>query len=531
MRVETHLPPSPGNRKRRRHSGRPEPTGDIPVLYIHPSKQGLDFRPDGTMGRPYGLIPVGLPGLVNLLQANGIRVTGVVYPLEKMHDPLFDLKDWLRGHSAARVILIDLHWYEHCFGAVETARACKEILPSAWTVLGGLTASGFGREILQGFPQVDFIVRGDAEKPLLALVQHLLRSGSPQEVQAPLAQIPNLSYRSSAGIVENPISYVANTADLDELNFVDIDFLEHSQDYYIHEYIVTDLTKARQALQMDPFLGRWTVTARGCKFHCSYCGGSKESHKILAGRNGIIPRSPEKVVDDLVRLKSKGVIQASLSYDIAVLDEDYWRAFFTGLRESGVKIGVYNEFYQMPEIEFVHDYVRSVDMAHSCVALSPLSGNERVRRLNGKHYSNDRLFEMLELLGRLKSYIFVYFSLNLPGETSQTFEETLELAQSIYDFYPSSYLKILNTVHTLDPLSPMNMYADKYGIRASLSTFMDYYNYCRDTGMADPGARTGARRGFALKEAGARSLEAMANAWDRARLGRETSWWPIPPSW
>jgi radical SAM superfamily enzyme YgiQ (UPF0313 family) len=95
---------------------------------------------------------------------------------------------------------------------------------------------------------------------------------------------------------------------------------------------------------------------------------------------------------------------------------------------------VYNEFFQMPSHAFVEDYVRSVDMAHSCVALSPLSGNERVRRLNGKHYSNDQLFDMLELLGRLKSYIFVYFSLNLPGEDSRTFEETLELAQSIYEF-------------------------------------------------------------------------------------------------
>jgi radical SAM superfamily enzyme YgiQ (UPF0313 family) len=399
-------------------------------------------------------------------------------------------------------------------------------------VLGGLTASGFAREILQGFPQVDFILRGDAEKPLLALVQHLLSADDPVGTQANLVQIPNLSFRMPAGVVENPISYVASTADLDDLNFVDTGFLEHYQEYYVHEYIVTDLAKARQAMQTpNPFTGRWTVTARGCKYHCSYCGGSKESHKILAGRNGIIPRSPEKVVDDLVRLSSKGVIQASLSYDIAVLGEDYWRAFFSGLRESGVKIGVYNEFFQMPEPEFIHDYVSSVDMQHSCVALSPLSGNERVRRLNGKHYSNDQLFEMLELLGRLKSYIFVYFSLNLPGETSQTFEETLELAKSIYDFYPSSRLKILNTVHTLDPLSPMNLHANKYGIRTSLSTFMDYYHYCRDTGLSDPGARVGVRRGFALKEAGARSLEGMANAWDQARQGRETSWWPVPPSW
>jgi clorobiocin biosynthesis protein CloN6 len=493
------------------------------------------------MGRPYGLIPVGLPALVNVLQEAGIRVQGLVFPLEKQRSPAFSLKEWLRRHPAARVILIDLHWYEHCYGAVETALACKEVLPSAWTVLGGLTATGFAREILEQFPQVDFIVRGDAEKPLLELVQLLLSDPPLPDLPASLQAIPNLSYRAIAGaessgavsseVVENPLAYTAATDDLDRLDFINLDFLEHSQDYLVHEYIVTDLDKARRALETDPFKGRWTTTARGCKFHCSYCGGSKESHKLLAGRNGIIARSPEKVVEDLVRLKAQGVHQASLSYDIEVIGEDYWRAFFSGLRASGVRIGVYNEFFQMPSRAFVEDYVRSVDMAHSCVALSPLSGNERVRRLNGKHYSNDQLFEMLELLARYKSYIFVYFSMNLPGEDSRTFEETLEIAQSIYDFYPSSYLKILNTVHTLDPLSPMNMYADKYGIQAGLSSFRDYYEYCRATSLGGQAARTELHRGFALKDPGARSIEAMADAWDRARQGREGSWWPVPPSW
>src|SRR5512145_1262606 len=130
MRVETHLPPTENalSRKNSLHPSRQQEAlaqgADAPVLYIHPSKQGVDFRPGPEMGRPYGLIPVGLPALVNVLQAAGIRVQGVVFPLEKHHNPRFDLKDWLRQHAAARVILIDLHWYEHCYGSVETALVC-----------------------------------------------------------------------------------------------------------------------------------------------------------------------------------------------------------------------------------------------------------------------------------------------------------------------------------------------------------------------------------------------------------------------
>ena len=504
---------------------------EAPILYIHPAKQGLDFRPDTDFGRPYGLIPVGLPALVNVLRDNGIRVHGVSHALELQLDRYFNLKSWLRKHSEARAVLIDMHWYEHCYGAVDVARAVKEVFPQAWTVLGGLSATGFHREIMENFREVDFIVRGDAEKPLLALVQLLLQAKDSSALQESLGRVPNLSYRNEQGLVENLLEYTGSTADLDELDFIDLDFLDHHQQYFVHEYIVADLSMARTALEKNPYKGRWLLTARGCKYHCSYCGGSKESHKQLAGRQGITLRSPGKVLEDLARLQEKGVHQASMTYDIAELGEEYWRTLFAGMRQAKMKIGLYNEFFQLPQPEFIDDLARTTDLTHSCVAISALVGTERVRRLNGKHYSNQRLFEILDVLSRHKFYIFVYFSLNLPGETTQTFQETLSLARDIYDFYPKKQLKMLNTVHTIDPVSPMNMYADKFGIVPTMSTFMDFYNYCRQTQRADPAARTGLHRGFDLKDPSARSLHEMSDAWDRARQGREISWWPIPPSW
>ena len=99
-----------------------------------------------------------------------------------------------------------------------------------------------------------------------------------------------------------------------------------------------------------------------------------------------------------------------------------------------------------------------------------------------------------------------------------------DLAKAVYDFYPHSLLKILNTVHTIDPVSPMSMYPEKYGIQTSMRTFMDFYNYCRDTRKGGPGARVGLNRGYELSDPSARSLEAMANAWDRAREGKEACW-------
>ncbi len=512
-------------------SKRPELPPTPPVLFIHPSKQGMRFHPDGNFGRPYGLIPVGLPAIINQLKKNGIEVKGINHSLEMQLNPNFNLQNWLVSQRNVNVILIDMHWYEHCYGAVEVAKLCKQVHPQVWTVLGGLSASGFGREILENFPEIDIIVRGDGEKPTLDLVQRLIAIQNRDEAYSILPEVANLSYRSPEGIKDNLLTYTGTTVDLDELDFVDLSFLEHAREYSVHEYIVTDLSKARQALENSPFRGRWVTTARGCKYECAYCGGGKSAHKMLANRNGIVIRSPEKVVEDLARLQGSGITQASLAYDIAELGEEYWKPFFAGLREKQVNIGIYNEFFQMPAFEFVDDLARSADLAHSCVALSPLSGNERVRRLNGKHFSNEALFDMLELLSRHKFYLFVYFSLNLPGETDETFKESLELAREIYYFYPNSLLKILSSVHTIDPLSPMNVKADRFGVQSSMVTFMDFYHYCQNTQEKDPASRTGLHRGFEMIDTDSRSLLKMADAWDRERTGKEVSWWPIPPSW
>jgi clorobiocin biosynthesis protein CloN6 len=518
-----------GSGKKYKHChGRPQ--GPARVLYIHPAKQGVDFDPAGPpMGRPYGLVPVGLVALVNLLQDNGIRVSGINLPMEKRLSRSFDLRQWLRAHTGARVILIDMHWYEHTYGAIDVARACKEVLPEAWTVLGGLSASGFARDMLHAFGEVDFVIRGDAEKPLLRLVQRLLRAGSAARLN--LQSIPNLSWRDGDRVVENERTYCATTADLDRLNFVDIDFLEHHDQYYVHEYIVTDLQRARNARNTNQFRGRWLCTARGCRYECSYCGGCKSAHQALAGRKGIVPRSPAKMVEDLQRLVENGVIQASLSYDIAEMGEAYWRAFLGGMQHSNVTIGLYDEFFQLPTPAFLDAFVESVDLEHSCVALSPLSGSEKVRYLNGKFYGNDQLFDVLAQLKAHDLSIFCYFSLNLPGENEDTIHETVDLAKRIYGFYPSSRLKILTSSHTIDPLCPMNTEPEEYDVDVDMSTFMDYYQYCRDTQLASPAARTEAHRGFRLRDPEARDLAKMADIWDEARVGRESSWWPVPPSW
>ena len=222
--------PCGSGKKYKQCCGRPRGAAD--VVYVHPAKQGVDFYAaqqgarDVQLGRPYGLIPMGVPGLVAVLRAQGVGVRGVNYPLERELNRGFDLRQWLRGRRQARVVLIDLHWYEHSYGALSAAEVCKEVLPEAWVVLGGLTASGFAREILEGFPVVDFVIRGDAEVPLVQLVARCLEAEPGQLPE--VADVPNLTYRQDGEVQENALTYCAGTEALDKLDFADLSFLDLS---------------------------------------------------------------------------------------------------------------------------------------------------------------------------------------------------------------------------------------------------------------------------------------------------------------
>jgi radical SAM superfamily enzyme YgiQ (UPF0313 family) len=502
----------------------------VHVLYIHPAKYAVDAQAgDLPLGRPYGLVPMGLVAIVNQLRDRGIPVKGLNYPLERQLNSKFDLRGWLAEQSEIYVILIDLHWYEHAYGAISLARACKEVLPDAAIIVGGLTSSAFPTEILRDYPAIDYLIRGDAEKPVFELVRHLLQVRSGTRKTLDLRHVPNLSYRQGDQIIENDLSYVASPSDLDRLNFVDLDFLEHEDQYYIREYIVTDMEVARSSRDKSMYRGRWLCNARGCDYDCYFCGGCSSAHEALAGRTGLVVRSPAALVDDIKRMAENRIIQVSFSYDIAELGDAYWQELFARLRDSGIKIGLYNEVFHMPSPKFIEEFVKVSDMTHSCIALSPLTGSMKVRQLNGKYFTDDELFDILDLLNMCNVPIFVYFSLNLLGENDETIRESVELAKRIFALYPSSLLKILNTLHTIDPLSPLSVHPEEYGVEKTIFTFADYYDYCRETQFNHPGARTELHRGFTPLEK--RSLEFMSDIWDEGRVGREQSWWPIPPGW
>ena len=487
----------------------------VDVLYIHPAKQEVGFRYDRhTPSPPYLFMPVGVIGLANLLRGQGLKVRGLNLPLELILAPTFNLRAWLKQHKPRKLVMIDLHWYEHSFGALDVARVCKEMYPEVPVLLGGITASIFAREILERFPQVDFVIRGDAEEPLRGLM-----------AGESLASIPNLTYRVGESIVETDQVYCATSEELDGLDFVDTDFLEHRDSYASMQY------SGARVIRDSSRRGHWLSIGRGCVSDCSFCGGGKAAHGQFAGREGLVLRSVDRVIEDIERIQARSIHQVSFSLDPAIFGSRYWSSLFEGLQRRKVNIGLYNEFFQLPSDEFLQLFTQTADLNHSETGITLLSGDEGVRRRNGKFFSNRRLFQVLSWLRRHQIPIFIYFSTNLPGETEKTFRRTIELAQEIARFYPGEMLRMLNMCHTVDPLSPMALDPDEYGIRVNMRTFEDYYSYCQRTARARPDIARGDWRGFRDARRRQGEVEAMAQRWDGFCAEQGFDCYTCPTAW
>ena len=489
------------------------------VLYIHPARHAVDagFQDLGF----YYFMPVGVIGLANLLQQQGVSVRGLNYPAELVRDRTFRLRPWLKAQTGVRLVMIDLHWFEHAYGALSVARACRELLPDARVLLGGFTASLYATEILNDFTEVDFIICGDAERPLIALLRELDRP-LPE-----LSTVSNLCYRHDGQVIENAVTYCATSDELDALDFVGLDFLENGDFYRRLQFEPTHLTRDRADAR-----GHWLCIGRGCCFDCSFCGGGSQSQNLIAGREGIVPRSPTVVAADIERLAQQGVDQVSPNLDPAILGQDYWSALFAEMRRRKVRIGINNELFQLPTPEFIADFVQTADLSRSELAFTLLSGSDKVRRMNGKFHTTQRLFPILDQLKAAEVPIYVYFSLNLPGEDERTFRETLRLARQIGQFYPPHLLKMINQLHTLDPCCPMSREPGRFSVHVNLRRFADYYNYCRTTLNLDPVRTSPAHaRGFVRTSKPSPNLDAMIRQWNDFCAHQPFACFRVPLTW
>ena len=176
------------------------------------------------------------------------------------------------------------------------AKRLKARAPGLPIVVGGYFPTILGPRVLDDCPEIDFVIRGDGETPLVALAQATV------DQCATLDQVPGLIYRSGSG---NRSTTLPAPPELDALPFPERD----------------DASLAIRILQTagaSPAMR--LMTSRGCSYRCSFCNIVEYARQVDGGRRRVRAHSPEYVCDQIDTLIDRYGIRSFVISDDIFLD-------------------------------------------------------------------------------------------------------------------------------------------------------------------------------------------------------------------
>jgi radical SAM superfamily enzyme YgiQ (UPF0313 family) len=443
-------------------------------LFVHVPKFKNYYRPIGEYTF-INYMPMGVLALADLLTSEGYETEVLHLGVEWIEDKGFSLIDYIRRRKP-RIVAFSLHWHPQSYEVLEQARQVKEAFPEVFVLLGGLTASFYHREIMERFPWVDAVIRGEGEVPLLHLLEAVTNRGR-------LEQIPNLTWRKGRQVRENPLAYCASQAILDRLCFTNFPLLKNYRtyiDWVLMPFFVKGVSKERNRLFFSlksPIFD--LMIGRGCPVNCTWCGGGKEAQRLIAGRRQVIFRDVERVMDSIRETLHWGYETMHVCFDPYPRRPDYYLRLFSRIREEKLRVEFFFESFGLPAKRFVDAFARTFG-PRSLIALSPESGSEEVRRRNkGYAYTNQELWDCLEYTREKGVRVDLFFGLGLPYERERDLDKTAQLIARIRSEFPNVQ-GIRTFAIEMEPGAPWYLRPEKFGVETNLRTFTDFYAYHKE---------------------------------------------------
>ena len=371
-----------------------------------------DMVPSSTVFEMY---PLGFLTIASYLHERGLTVRIVNLALRMMNSRRFDVPAFL-ARLRPKAVGIDLHWLPHAHGALEVARIVKEVHPDVPVIIGGLSATYFHRELI-GYPQVDFVLRGDStEEPLHRLLIAL-------RDRAALDGIANLTWKEAGQVRVNPHAYLPTS-----LDYVDLR----------PDLMVEMVLRYRDRGSTLPFNGWWgnpittVFTVKGCAYECVTCGSSHTTCTQLTRRQRPVFRSPASLIANMHAISrlSRGpivlvgdVLQGGPAYAGEVLER---------LRAAKLPNETVFEFFTVPPLKFLRDIDRCVP--HWSMEFSPESHDQVVRNAQEGEggYTTQEMEAMLREALRLRCHrIDVFFMIGLPAQTLESVRGTIDYCEHL----------------------------------------------------------------------------------------------------
>ena len=285
--------------------------------------------------------------------------------------------------------------------ALRIADECKRLDPGRIIILGGPHASFVAEETLARFPSVDYIVIGEGELTLPALIT-ALESGHP------VTGIEGLCFRLEGTIqTSSPRPILKN---LDNTPFPAFQLIDDIEAYF---------TTTSEAKYFPIEAGR------GCPFNCSFCSTSTFfSRKYRT-------KSPERIIAEMRYIRDRwNITHFSLTHDNFTVNQQFVRQFCRELLEC-------NESFTWScssRTDHVNKELFEYMMQAGCngVFFGIESGSQSIQKVIGKKLDLNQAFELLRELHQLGLSCTISFIMGFPEETQEDINLTLDLMVRLF---------------------------------------------------------------------------------------------------
>ncbi|MBQ09333.1 MAG: hypothetical protein CMD96_06045 [Gammaproteobacteria bacterium] len=277
------------------------------------------------------------------------------------------------------------------------ANLLSSVCPDSYFLVGGPHVTLCVEKYMRDFPVFHYAIMGEGEECIVELVEALSCKKS-------IDKISGLVFRKNGHIISNSWK---PPADLDNLPLPDLDAIERF-DWHGFRYPV--------------------VTSRGCPFLCTYCCVNK-----LTNSRKWRSRSPKNVVDELKHVvRTKGINSFEIWDDNFTLDVKRSKEICRELiNEAELNLSWYcHNGIRADKL----DYELATLMKQAgctSIAFGIESGNAEVFDTIKKGESLSSIVDAVKLIKKVGIKAVGYFIIGLPGDTLDTFIETVRFQHSL----------------------------------------------------------------------------------------------------
>ncbi len=398
------------------------------LVLLHPPSV-YDFRKESVIYGPindvvpptpiFDMYPIGFVSILGYLERHGYNVRIINLASKMLENQKFDPEVLIKSLNP-KAFGIDFHWLVHAQGSLELAKIIKRHHPNTPILLGGLSSTYFHEKIIENYPQVDYVIRGDSTEPLLLQLMQCIEGNKCPE------NVPNVTWRDANKKIHiNPLTFVPDNLDdfaLDAGSIVKAslkywDISGHLPYHKWNDYPITSV-----------------LACKGCIYNCVTCGGSNCAYKRLCNRSSLACMTPEKLVEGMKIIQQYTNGPIFILGDLRIAGKDYAESVLNNMKKEKVDNPVILELFTPINEDYLEKIAKSVPKFS--FEISPESHDEAIRYAFGRSYRNKELEKNISKALELECQRFdIFFMMGLPYQTKKSILNTVEYCHSLLKNY------------------------------------------------------------------------------------------------